>query len=182
MSKKDQIIETALSLFNTYNYSTIGIDRIIEESKVAKMTFYKYFPSKENLIYECLLIRGSILKDRILFELETQDLPLNKLEKIFNWHLEWFDSKDFYGCLFQKAALDIMVRYPSVIEPVNNYRKWLHETISTIFLEMKIKNLYLVDIFIFILDGMIIQSKIDNTSNISNWDYILNLINLELND
>ncbi|MBU3121336.1 TetR/AcrR family transcriptional regulator [Acinetobacter soli] len=180
MSKKDQILETALNLFNTHNYSTIGIDRIIEESKVAKMTFYKYFPSKEKLIYECLLVRSSGLKDIILSELQTQELPLVKLEKIYNWHLEWFKSEDFYGCMFQKAVMDILVKYPSVIEPVNNYRKWLHEILSDIFLEMKISSSYLVNIFIFILDGMIIQNKIETSTNNSNWDYILNLINFEL--
>ena len=44
MSKKEDIITTALNLFNRHNYSSIGIDRIISESGVAKMTFYKYFP------------------------------------------------------------------------------------------------------------------------------------------
>ena len=50
MSKKDDIINTALRLFNSYSYNSIGVDRIINESGVAKMTFYKHFPSKEKLI------------------------------------------------------------------------------------------------------------------------------------
>ena len=39
MSKKEDIINTALNLFNTYSYNSIGIDRIISESGVAKMDF-----------------------------------------------------------------------------------------------------------------------------------------------
>ncbi|WP_335962253.1 TetR/AcrR family transcriptional regulator, partial [Acinetobacter haemolyticus] len=58
MSKKEDIIATALYLFNRHNYSSVGVDRIISESGVAKMTFYKYFPSKENLIEECLSRRN----------------------------------------------------------------------------------------------------------------------------
>jgi hypothetical protein len=46
MSKKEDIITTALNLFNRYNYSSVGVDRIISESGVAKMTFYKYFHLK----------------------------------------------------------------------------------------------------------------------------------------
>jgi AcrR family transcriptional regulator len=54
MSKKDDIIHTALRLFNANSYNSVGVDRIIQESGVAKMTFYKYFPSKARLIEECL--------------------------------------------------------------------------------------------------------------------------------
>ena len=53
MSKKEDIINTALNLFNSHSYNSIGVDRIISESGVAKMTFYKYFPSKAKLIEEC---------------------------------------------------------------------------------------------------------------------------------
>ncbi len=47
MSKKEDIINTALELFNQIGYNATGVDKIIAESNVAKMTFYKYFPSKE---------------------------------------------------------------------------------------------------------------------------------------
>jgi len=54
MSKRETIITTAMTLFNQKSYTSIGVDKIIAESNVAKMTFYKYFPSKESLIMECL--------------------------------------------------------------------------------------------------------------------------------
>ncbi|WP_353051780.1 TetR/AcrR family transcriptional regulator [Pseudomonas aeruginosa] len=47
MSKRETIITTAMTLFNQKSYNSIGVDKIIAESKVAKMTFYKYFSSKE---------------------------------------------------------------------------------------------------------------------------------------
>ncbi len=66
MSKKEDIIVTALDLFNRHNYSSVGVDRIISESGVAKMTFYKYFPSKENL-----------MKNAYLVGIKAFKLPLN---------------------------------------------------------------------------------------------------------
>ena len=65
MSKKEDIINTALKLFNSHSYNSIGVDRIISESGVAKMTFYKYFPSKEKLIEECLLKRNANLQSSL---------------------------------------------------------------------------------------------------------------------
>ncbi len=46
MTKRETIITTATSLFNQKSYTSIGVDRIIAESNVAKMTFYKYWQSK----------------------------------------------------------------------------------------------------------------------------------------
>ena len=63
MSKKEDIINTALNLFNSHSYNSIGVDRIISESGVAKMTFYKYFPSKAKLIEECLVTRNQNLQN-----------------------------------------------------------------------------------------------------------------------
>lgn len=65
MSKKDDIIHTALYLFNSHSYNSIGVDRIISESGVAKMTFYKYFPSKAKLIEECLHRRNMNIQDSL---------------------------------------------------------------------------------------------------------------------
>ena len=83
--KKDDIITTALRLFNSYSYNSIGVDRIISESGVAKMTFYKYFPSKEKLIEECLLLRNSLLQNSLTAAISKEDEinPLARIKAIF---------------------------------------------------------------------------------------------------
>jgi AcrR family transcriptional regulator len=47
---RERILETAASLFYTQGYRAVGVDKIIADSGVAKMTFYKHFPSKDDLI------------------------------------------------------------------------------------------------------------------------------------
>jgi AcrR family transcriptional regulator len=49
-SPRDRILNVAGSLFYKEGYRAVGIDRIIAESNVAKATFYKYFPAKDDLI------------------------------------------------------------------------------------------------------------------------------------
>ena len=53
-SPRDRILQTAAELFYRHGIHSVGIDRIIEESGVAKMTFYRHFPSKARLIAEYL--------------------------------------------------------------------------------------------------------------------------------
>jgi AcrR family transcriptional regulator len=50
LSPRDRIVKTAGQLFYKEGYRAIGIDRVIAEADVAKATFYKHFPSKDDLI------------------------------------------------------------------------------------------------------------------------------------
>ena len=75
MSKKDDILTTATRLFNQHSFVSVGIDRIIDESQVAKMTFYKHFNSKEKLIIECLLAKDNEIREQLTHAIqETQKL------------------------------------------------------------------------------------------------------------
>ncbi len=49
-SARDRILNVAGPLFYRDGYRAIGIDRVIAEADVAKATFYKHFPSKDDLI------------------------------------------------------------------------------------------------------------------------------------
>ncbi|MGL4237931.1 TetR/AcrR family transcriptional regulator [Tabrizicola sp.] len=49
-SARDRILQVAGPLFYREGYRAIGIDRVIAEADVAKATFYKHFPSKDDLI------------------------------------------------------------------------------------------------------------------------------------
>ncbi len=50
LSARDRILNTAGPLFYREGYRAVGIDRVIAEADVAKATFYKHFPSKDDLI------------------------------------------------------------------------------------------------------------------------------------
>jgi AcrR family transcriptional regulator len=47
---RDRILETAFRLFYARGLRAVGVDTIIAESGVAKATFYKHFPAKDDLI------------------------------------------------------------------------------------------------------------------------------------
>lgn len=49
-SARERILTTAFALFYAHGIRGVGIDRIIAESGVAKATFYKHFPAKDDLV------------------------------------------------------------------------------------------------------------------------------------
>ncbi len=50
LSAREKIIAVAGPLFYREGYRAVGVDRLIAEADVAKATFYKHFPSKDDLI------------------------------------------------------------------------------------------------------------------------------------
>ena len=54
ISPRARLIATARRLFCQEGVRAVGIDRVLAESGVAKMTLYHYFPSKDQLIVACL--------------------------------------------------------------------------------------------------------------------------------
>ncbi|HEU5037910.1 MAG TPA: TetR/AcrR family transcriptional regulator [Nocardioides sp.] len=51
---RDRILDTAFRLFYAHGVRSVGVDRIIAESGVAKATFYKHFPGKDDLVVSYL--------------------------------------------------------------------------------------------------------------------------------
>lgn len=104
--KREMLITTALRLFAAHGYRAVGIDRILAESNVAKMTLYKYFPSKEALILAVLEARDRAFIESLTAYVTAQEPGLARLAAVFEWHGQWFASEDFRGCLFIHASAE----------------------------------------------------------------------------
>ncbi len=106
-SRRGHLIDTALALFNREGYHATGIDRILGEAGVAKMTLYKHFKSKNDLIVAALARRDEIWMHQFQQTVERRaSAPAARLLAIFDALEEWFGSPDFHGCMFIKAAAE----------------------------------------------------------------------------
>ncbi len=104
-TRRDHLIDTALELFNQGGYHAVGIDKILAESGVAKMTLYKHFRSKDELILAALSRRDerwlNWLRDAVASRAAS---PRGRLLAVYDVLSEWFEAPDFNGCMFIKAA------------------------------------------------------------------------------
>ena len=107
LKPRERILKTAIRLFNKYDVHTIGIDRLIEESKVSKRTFYSYFPSKMDLVAAYLdfwdAFRFNILEKRMA---ATGGEPKAQLLAAFDAVDDWIADCDFNGCVFTRGLSD----------------------------------------------------------------------------
>ena len=115
-TKRDQLLETAWRLFYRDGYHATGIDRILADAGVAKMTLYKHFRSKEELILAVLEKRSQLFRESFSCFLQAKKrTPDQQLLGVFEWLISWIKSKEFRGCFFQKA----MAEYQEVQDPIH---------------------------------------------------------------
>src|SRR5258708_2467939 len=98
-SARQRILATAADLFLREGYRAVGIDTIIERSGVAKMTLYRHFSSKNDLINA--FIEQTIQQFWAWFEQaisDHPDSPRAQLVAIFETLACLVADPDFYGC------------------------------------------------------------------------------------
>ena len=129
VSPRDRILQTAAELFYRHGIHSVGIDRIIEESGVAKMTFYRHFPSKARLIAEYLAQQEQNWQRLVAqFTGDAARTPAARLLAIFDALELAIQNPGFCGCPFIKALAEFG---PERNEPEVNAR------IATHFTEME---------------------------------------------
>src|SRR4051794_25096053 len=105
---RQRILETADHLFYQDGVRAVGIDRIIAEAGVAKMSLYKHFPSKDDLILAVLKHREESVLEFFRSAMERHGKKAkNPLKAFFAALKDFFDSPGFRGCPFQNAAVEL---------------------------------------------------------------------------
>ena len=103
---RQQILDTAARLFATQGYLETGINQLIEESAVARRTFYHHFPSKEDLGAAYLdgkseewlaVLRGAV---------ESRRSPAGVVRGIFERVEELAKATKFRGCSMLNMAAE----------------------------------------------------------------------------
>lgn len=103
--KRDALLDTAEALFARQGYRAVGIDTVLAQAGVAKMTLYKHFRSKEELIAAVLERRGDSIAAALAERIAAAPAePRERLLAVFDWLAEAVRSPEFHGCLFIKAA------------------------------------------------------------------------------
>jgi AcrR family transcriptional regulator len=109
---RDRILDTAYDLFSAHGTRAVGVDRIIAEAGTAKMTLYRNFASKDELIVAFLAVREERwTRGWLQAEVERRaSTPRERLLAIFDVFGEWFEREDFEGCSFINVMLELSDR------------------------------------------------------------------------
>lgn len=138
---REHILGVASDLFSSRGINATSVDTIVAEAGVAKVTLYKYFKSKEQLILEYLRQYDDKLWKRLSERTTSLDKPPREsVSTLVNAVLDWIADPEFKGFAFMKAS----VEFPQLENPVHQssveFAQTLRNTLAGIASDAGIKN------------------------------------------
>ena len=175
--KQSQILSTALTLFHQNGFSRTGVDKIISTSQVAKMTFYKYFPSKTSLIEDCLKEESLLIQTDLTHRMNRVSGQAEKLKAFFQWHVEFSSSHHFNGCLFNKATFECDDEYGSIFKIIHRHKHWKLELVKNLLMELQVSDpATLAHLLVNMAEGMLVNARFKTMDYLNSWTVIENLM------
>jgi len=104
---RDRILATARDLFRKHGLRGVGVDAIVEAADTNKMTLYRHFGSKDELVVACLqqiAAEASAVWDRL-----AADHPDDAMAQLRTWLRQGANcgGADGRGCSLANAAIEL---------------------------------------------------------------------------
>jgi AcrR family transcriptional regulator len=129
---RERLLATASDLFYAEGIKSVGVDRIVSASNVTLATFYRHFPSKQDLvvtylesIHDVLVERAAAVADRA----KGRDL----IAEIGAEVVAEVGHEGYRGCAFINAASEFEDPESAVRRVVADHRRWFYERVRRAF-------------------------------------------------
>jgi len=160
---RERILLTAHDLFYGEGIRATGIDRVIAEAGVTKATFYRHFPSKNDLIREFLEYRHRRWVDWFVAALRRHG---NSADALVPALAEWFGDEGFRGCAFINSVGELGDALPEVLEIAQRHKQDMTAVIASL-LPASRRRAGDARALSLAVDGAIIRAQFDRTPTIA---------------
>lgn len=116
---RERILRTAHDLFYRDGIRATGIDRVIAQSGVAKVTFYRQFPSKDALVLAFLDHRHERWMAWFVDALARHGGTPAAIAPAL---AEWLRSADYRGCAFLNSVGELATALPAVLDVTRRHK------------------------------------------------------------
>ena len=113
-SARDRILLTAHALFYREGIRATGIDRVIAESGVTKVTFYRHFRSKNDLVVAYLDYRHALWMAWFEEALSRHGADQRGIAALVPALAEWLRDDQYRGCAFINGVGELGGALPEV--------------------------------------------------------------------
>jgi AcrR family transcriptional regulator len=104
---RNRILSAASRSFGEVGVRATGVDTLIESAGVAKATFYRHFPSKDDLIVAWLQDEQTRWFDRLRAEVEARtSKPDEVVPEFFGAVIDWLEAGDYRGCPYLNTSVE----------------------------------------------------------------------------
>ncbi|KRD10598.1 TetR family transcriptional regulator [Flavobacterium sp. Root901] len=155
MQPRERILEKTFTLFHKQGYNATGINQIIEESKVAKASFYQHFKSKEDLCAAFLNQRHSFWFNELQKFIINQEVPKAKILASFDFLIFMNEKENFRGCSFLNILSEIPSDNVKILSVIQSHKRDLRD-----FFKAILKDEIVSDHVYLLFESSIIESQL----------------------
>lgn len=121
---RERLLRTASAIFYAKGINAVGVEEIVSEARVTRATFYRHFPSKDDLIVAYLKAADEHIRAQVHAITERRQPAADTIYAIAGSIVDQIKSPGFRGCAFLNAAAE----YPDANSRVQNvvlgHRAW----------------------------------------------------------
>jgi AcrR family transcriptional regulator len=166
---EDRLVATASELFYREGVRGVGVQRVIEEARVAKASLYSHFASKDELVAVCLDRRVCAWRASVEDHLGRSTLDARgKLLAFFDLQIEWIRSPEFRGCPLQSVGSEIADPKHPAKRVMAAHRQWLHDLVTSLAAEAGLQPLdEIAGALVVLYDGASAAALVDGRAEMA---------------
>lgn len=127
---RDRLLRTASAIFYAKGINAVGVDEILSEARVTRATFYRHFPSKEDLIVAYLKAADEHIRAEVHAITERRQTAADTIRAIAGLIVDQIKSPGFRGCAFLNAAAEYPDANSRVQQVVLDHRAWFQDVMQ----------------------------------------------------
>ena len=167
-SMRERIIEAATQLFYAQGIRAVSAEKIIAQVGITKVTFYRHFPSKDDLIVAYLERRAQWERDAIG---GARLAAAGDVCEVFRMIAEGIGgescSPGFRGCPFINAAAEYADAEHPVRQVVDSHRRWFKAAVEEMLQEIGVTDVSAVaDQLLMLRDGAMVGGYLGDPQTI----------------
>lgn len=169
---RERLLSTASGLFYREGIRAVGVERILAEAPATRATFYRHFPSKEDLVIAYLRGVDAQMRAPVQAAVETETTPADALRAIGAAVADDLARPEFRGCAFLKAAAEYPDPDDRVRRVILEHRAWYTATLTDLFAQVfgdslrRGKPEHAARHFVMMRDGAMSGAHLDGPDNV----------------
>jgi AcrR family transcriptional regulator len=166
---RERIVEAAAELFYTRGIRAVSAEKVIAKVGITKVTFYRYFRTKDDLIVAYLERRAKWERDAVA---GARQAAGGKVSEVFRMVAEGIGlescSPGFRGCPFINAAAEYADAEHPVRQAVDDHRRWFKHTIEEMLAEIGVTDVSTAaDQLVMLRDGAMVAGYLGDPQGIA---------------
>jgi AcrR family transcriptional regulator len=164
-----RILATADRLFYAHGIRAVGVDRVVSEAEVTRVTFYRHFASKDQLI--AAYLQGRLERDRsrvAQLRLDHPGDPRAVLTGILEALASDAAGRDFRGCAYANLAAEYCDADHPARDVAAEHRAWLLGEVEELLHELGVVRPRLVaEQLVMLRAGAMAVSAVEPTAEVT---------------